>query len=342
MTDSAFDRARAGAAGFWRWWLGELAGLLPRGPLPFSRGARHWADIRPHRDRVEIIRFGWNGGEKLVDRTPLDALDGESWAEMAALTRDYHARIVLVPPLVHILTLRLPKEVRPHLASAIPLQLRDAAPVDPARLTWRVLDVAANGTMIDVRVALARTALIDQLVDGLATQGAAAPPILAEADDRQVMLRSRDRVGLGLGAPWIVALGLLAVTPLCILLALTILLAAKRSEVAALEQRVGPRIELARTVRARHDAAQALDHIVGLPTLSGVAAELAQHLPSTATVHSLDRAEDGTFSITLDAADPDVVRPALAGDRHSAALRETDQSKTPDGRFLIHYQGVWR
>lgn len=342
LSESSLDRARSGLAGFWRWWTSELAQLLPLIRLPLPGRGNAAADIRPHRDRVEIIRFADGAGERLVERTPLDELGPESWTEMVELTSGRNTRILLAPPLVHVLKLTLPKAARARLRTAIPLQLRDVSPVDPTQLTWQIVDVTPAQENIVVRVVIARTMLLDRFVEGISGQTDRVPPIFAEVEDRPILLRSRSGGGPSLPMPWIVAAGILLSTPLWALLALSILVAAKRSDVAELEQEVAPKIAIERTLRERHDTARALAEILKRPTLTGLIADLAGRLPETATAHDLAMAPDGTLSMALEAPDPDTLRPILAADSRIADLRESDQSATNDGRILIHYQGRLR
>lgn len=342
LSATAFDHARAGLSGFWRWWTSELKQLLPTARLRLPGRPSATADIRPHRDRIEIIRFANGAGERLVERTPLDSLNDESWAEMAELTNGHDTRILLAAPLVHVVSLSLPKAARARLRTAIPLQLRDISPIDPTCLTWRIVNITPQGEQIGVRVVIARTGLIERFVDGLSSHSARIPPILAEVGDRHILLRPRTGGGLAIPTPWIIAAGILLSTPLFALLALSLLVAAKRSEVATLQQDVAPKIAMERAIRARYDAARALDRIVRLPTLSGLIHDLAERLPDNASVHDLALSSDGTLSMTVEAPDPDTIRPALAADPHFSNLHELDQSTTGQGSFLIHYQGKLR
>jgi len=338
LSASAFDRARTSLAEFWRWWIGELGQMVPRLGIAIPGSAAATAEIRPYRDRIEIIRWVNGAGERLVERTPLDELGDESWAEMAELTSGCNARIILAAPLIHVLRLKFPKAARARLRSAIPLKLRDASPIDPTSVTWRVVNIIPQEEQIEVSIAIVRTHLIERFVAGLSVHLARVPPIYAEADGRQIFLRGRGG-RFSISAPWLVAVGLLLSTPFCILLALFVLVAVKRSDVAQLEQNVGPKLAIERTIRDRYDAARALDGIVRLPMISAIIDDLAQHLPDDVTVHDLTSSADNMLSIAVETSNADALRAALAADPHMSGLREMDQSTTSQGTFLIRYQG---
>lgn len=342
LSSIAFGRARGTVGGFWRWWMSELAQLVPAARLPRLGRGKLFADIRPYRDRIEMIRSTNGVAERLVEHTPVDDLDSENWSELAELTRGYDARILLAPPLVHVLTLSLPKAARARLKTAIPLQLREVAPVSPDLLTWRIVDVAAREDRIDVRVVIARDELIAGIVDSLAAYDERVPPIFAEIGDRAILLRQRRGGGVALGAPWAIAAAILASTPLWVFLTLSLLVGLKRSDVAELEQQVAPKIAIERSLRDRYETARALKDILNRPAISDVIGDLAGHLPEAASVRELSMSPDGNIAMTVEAADPDALRQALAAAPRLAGLRNTDQSATSTGTFLIHYQGKLR
>lgn len=76
----------------WRWWIGELAGLIPA-HRSFSRKPR--ADIRPSRAEVSIVRIAGSEGERLTEAVPLTAFDTEQWQELGGLLTGHRVRILL-------------------------------------------------------------------------------------------------------------------------------------------------------------------------------------------------------------------------------------------------------
>ncbi len=342
LSTIAFGQARGAVSGFWRWWMSELAQLVPAARVPRLGRGKLFTDIRPYRDRIEMIRSTNNAAERLVEHTPIDDLDGENWSELAELMRGYDARILLAPPLVHVLTLNLPKPARARLKTAIPLQLRDVAPVNPDLLTWRIVDVAPRADRIDVRVVIVRDGLITRITDSLAAYDERVPPIFAEIGDGAILLRPRRGAGIAPGAPWISAAAVLASTPLWVFLTLTLLVGLKRSDVTELEQQVAPKMAIERSLRDHYETARALKDILNRPTISDLIGDLAGHLPESASVHELSMSPDGNIAMTVEAADPDALRQALGTAPRLAGLRNTDQSATSNGTFLIHYQGKLR
>jgi hypothetical protein len=340
LTGSLSSRTHArltpAITGFWRWWTGELLGLLPSGA---GKGA--YAEIRPGRTDVMLVRSTRNEGERLVEHKPLGHFDAENWAEIEALTTGYRTRVLLGPPLVHIITLDLPKAARTRLRSAIPLQLRSHAPVLPELLHWAILDTKAESERLHVRVALVRITTLDDIAQGFRNHGLAAAAILAACEGAQpVLLRPAESMTIRtrLRQPWTIAVAVLLSTPIWMLLALHLLGAREQARADTLGRLASPRLATERRLNEAAQTGAALKDLFAIPPATDAIENLARRVPENAHAVEVAGQDDGGLAFTLETTDPDALRTALTGDTPLPRLREVNQTKTDSGPMRVHYE----
>ena len=330
---------------FGRWWAAELHALVPRGFMVPTIGVSPRADIRPGRTEVEIVRVAKGEGERFVESRTLGAFDEENWAETASLIAGHKSRVLLRAPLIHVLTLRLPKAARSHLLSAIPLQLRDHAPLLPELLEWKIVDTRIDGQHLIVRVVIVRISTLDDITSGFLNHDLALPPIFAELDNERVVPLRDARRSAGraqLSRPLWIAAGIVVSTPLWILLVLHLLVLDQRAKVSAAEELAQPKLAAERRLRDKAALGVALKAVLGHPSVTATIEDLAARLP--ASVHAVDISEtdSGSLDFTLQTTTPEMVPPVLAKDALLVGAREAGRSKTADGAFQLHYATVPR
>lgn len=341
LTDHLRQRALPPLLGFGRWWLAELRAMLPASfAPPFARGTSS-VEIRPSFTGVELIRVAGGTGERFVEDKRLEAFDTANWEETGTLAAGHRTRVLLQAPLIHVLTLKLPKVARRHLRSAIPLQLRDHAPLLPELLHWALVDTRIEDDMLIVRVVIVRLSTLDAIENGFVGHGFAQPPVLAAIDEtRTVILRRGRRVpGTTQPAwPWIIAFALLLSTPGWIWLARHILILHERDRIEQVEVIAQPKMAAERRLGRKAELAQALNTILAMPSATAAIETLAAKVPATA--HAVDVAgrDDGVLAFTLDTSDPDSLRDQLGAGPQLPDLHELDQSQTQTGSMRIRYE----
>ena len=81
--------------------------------------------------------------------------------------------------------------------------------------------------------------------------------------------------------------------------------------------------------------ARAIAQAFAQPRLASTLADLAKHLPSATPIAQAARSRNGALRIALDAADPDELRAALAGDVWFDDFHERGQEERAEGRIRV-------
>jgi hypothetical protein len=330
----------AGAA--WTWWTGELRDMLPR---QWAGGIRAKSDIRLSPDAVVVERSVGDRGERFVDQTPVDRFDNQNWAELAALVRDTDVRVVLQPPDVHLLSIRLPTAARTRLRSAVALQLIERSPLEPELVQWALGRPDVQAETITARVMLCRAQHLDHVQTLFAENEINLRAIAGQVCNEITELRkcsANDNLGflreLSLGKR--IAAGLLASIPLSVVIGATLLASLNASRVEALENEVQPKLAVERTLRQKEDLRRALAPVVGLPSISMLLDDLAGRLPSSAYLKEVERDNDGRMRLRVVARDPDAAQAALKRDPLLPGLHQTGQTPSErEGVDLIYEAG---
>ncbi len=197
---------------FFNWWLGELAGLVPRALIRRFVGNKAVLLIR-----LDGARLNFGGRDSVaLDATavPAPLLRRVQQAESIAL--QLPASIVLRR------VVELPAAATRELAAAVPFlaERHTPFPAGQARVAWRVLGPAPTAGRVQLELAATEAAGLAQLVGRLHQLGIPVGAIHVGADDRSPPLdfASGGFFGRGrrwLAEPWRV---LLAAT-LCLMLA---------------------------------------------------------------------------------------------------------------------------
>lgn len=316
----------AGAA--WHWWTGELRDLLPQ---RWSGGKAARSDIMLEPDAVVVERIAGGIGERFVDQTPIGDFDQQNWAELADLTQDTNARILLQAPDVHLLTMKLPTAARTRLRSAVALQLIERSPLELELVQWKLGRPEVHADMIAVPVMLCRTDRLDHIQTLFAENELSVRSIAGQVGDHIIDLRkcgANDNLAflrkLSLGKR--IAAGLVASLPLSIGIGAALLASLNASKVDALESEVRPKLSVERTLRQKEDLRQALAPVVALPTISMLLDDLAGRLPSSAYLKDVARDEAGAIRLRVVTRDPDAAQDALKGDPLLPGLHQVGQS----------------
>jgi hypothetical protein len=319
----------------WRWWTGELAGLIPK-RLSLSLARTRTADIYPSRDGVALVRTAQGQGERLVEVTPITAFTSENWQEIAALVAGHRTRVILRAPLAHIITLRLPKAARPYLRTAVPLQLGEHAPLPLDSLAWALVDTRLDHDRLFARVAMVRRDVIETLEAGFHEQALSVPPILVETSDGKRVTLRRERGAAALPRPWTWAVIVLALTPFLLLLFLEILVLHEQSQVTGLEEAARPALAAERHIREQAQVARGLNQLFVAPAVTSIVENLADQLPASAHALELSGREGGLVDITVAASDPKAAGMALLADPRLTAAARPTLTTSPDGNSTLH------
>ncbi len=279
----------ATARAFLAWWLGELAGLVPRALLRRFVGNRAVLLIRLEGDRLD---FG--GQETLgLDAAALPAPLLRHVQQAGSVAFELPAGMVLRR------VVDVPAAATRELAAAVPFLIERHTPFPPgqARVAWRVLGAAAPNGRVQLELAATAAAALDRLVARLHTLGIPVGAIRVQGDDRRPPLdfASGGFFGRGrrwLAEPWRV---LLAAT-LCLMLAGPIVVAAcvhLRAEAitAALAARgAKPQDAAQQEQHLRNDEADArmLSERLAAPDALSVLDHVTNALPDSAWLFSFD------------------------------------------------------
>ena len=123
------------------------------------------------------------------------------------------------------------------------------------------------------------------------------------------------------------ALALLIATPLGVLAALTLAKAQVASDIAALEEEVGPKIRSEARARSLAAAELVLQPIASRPPATSIVAALAGALPQSATLRSLTVDDNGKVHTTVAGASAVSLQAALAPAFHSVTAFDDTTSQ---------------
>lgn len=323
----------------WRWWTSELRALLPE-RFRTDAPAAPRADIRPRSDSVEVDVVRDGVGQRFADAKPLEDLDSEGWAELAALIEGSRARIVLESPDKFTTSLTLPLAARRRLKSAVALQLSQVAPVDPSLLRWATRSNQAGPDRIQVDVAMARADRVARLQELFEINGLAPPPVFAAMGDEPLELAAGRRVAVtapnqaGTGA-WVAAALLIASIPLTTALGATILRSSAESRAVMLEKSALPRLKEEARARRSEELRRGLRPLVGHPGVTATLEDLATRLPMTDHVVSVRQSGDRILDLTVQAADAEAVEAALKESPLLPHVTVADIAPASGGRFNV-------
>jgi len=326
----------------WRWWTDELRGLLPQ---RWIGGGKSRSDIRLTPDSVVVERVTGALGERFVDQTPIDRFGNQNWTELAALAQDSDVRVLLQPPDVHLLSIRLPAAARSRLRAAVALQLIERSPLEPELVQWMHGRPQVQGEMLSVPVMLCRAERLDHVQTLFAENEISLRSIAGRVGEDSIELRTcgaNDTLQLFRHLPLgkRIAAGLLASIPLSVTIGAMLLASLNASKVDALEREVQPKLSVERTMRQKEDLRQALAPVVALPTISMLLDDLAGRLPASAYLKEIARDGDGRMRFRVVARDPDAAQDALKRDPLLPGLHQTGQTPSEqEGVDLIYEAG---
>ena len=333
-------RARA----FGRWWLAELAALVPSRFKPGAK-APH-ADIRFFPDRVEVVRVDGEEGVRLVDPRPIETLDSDAWAELAGIVDATRARIILEAPDIYVTKVRLPTAARAKFRSAIALQLESLAPLDPALIVWNCVlaELVPDGVVVEL--AMARQARIARISELFAAADAPMPPIHAatargtiELAAGHVGARSPDAARNRLAL--MVAAGLLISIPLTTIIVARASTWARQSSIELLQRQVIPKLAAQRRVRDTEELKALLRPVAARPTITSLVADLAAHIPESGYVR-VAKGTGRSVTIVVDTQQSEALAAALGRADSLKKLRIEDQTPGEPGHVIVSLSGSSR
>jgi len=326
----------------WHWWIAELRAMVPA-RLAQRRGRIEHAAIHMFPDRTEIEHIAHETGRTLVDDRPLAQLDRAAWQELAELIGNARARIVLDPSDYYVTDITLPKAARKRLNTAVALRLSQISPVMPELLCWTSTPVEIDEKAVTVRVAMARSARIEEIQSLFEANGIEPPPIVIEgAAGSFELARGHDASRKALPQverrAWLFAGLLVATIPVSTLAGGTLLRTINDDRAQMLQRDVAPKLAAERRARHAEDLRSALRPLVARPSVSETLDALAERLPPSVYVRSAGQGPDRTLSITIDTADLADVESSLAESPLFPGIALIDQTAGEDGRVLATYR----
>jgi len=326
---SAFADLRESSARFLRWWSGELLAMVPESVVA-RRKPKPRSDIALTPDGITIDRVAQGIGERYAESRPIEALDEDGWAELGQVIDGTRPRIVLDVPDVYIASLDLPAAARGRLNAAVSLHLPQVAPLDPSLLVWTAIPGPALGGRISVSVAMARAARADALQDMFANHGLPIPAIAAVGPNGPVELQ---RSGAGGAASWEAranraaigtALLLLLSMPLTTVAGAWLLAGMAEGEAERISREIAPRLVQERKAERDGELRRALALVYAHPAATATVEALALGAPDTDYLVSASRSPDGSLQASVDSADPEALKAAMAKTPFRPALQAID------------------
>ncbi|GIK88485.1 MAG: hypothetical protein BroJett026_39660 [Betaproteobacteria bacterium] len=181
---------RSGAAGFGRWWAGELAALLPSATRAAVRRRRMRPVVAFADDGATLWQPYARGGEIGMDRVarvlPGDEAAGRAAIEALARSAGSAAVVIaLAPQQVLRRTLALPEAIEENLRQALRYDLDRHTPFRPDDLYFDAVVAARDPARAQIRVELAtaRRAVVDKAVQTVEAWGATVVAVVPEAPD---------------------------------------------------------------------------------------------------------------------------------------------------------------
>ena len=301
---SALAQGRDLIHGFFGWWLGELAGMVPKRLRAAASGERPRLVLVVEADRARLLSTA-GGGEQLLGEAPLDGEDPalRLGAALRQAGRSRRAVVRLGRGLGLRKSLDLPLAAQTDLNQALRFDMDRITPfrADEVLFAWRVLRVDQERRRLQVELQLAPGQRADQALE-LAT-GLGLQPQRLELDEGEhggsrldLMPRASGRAG----ASRLNRLLLLLVAALA-LAAVLIPLHEQRQRAAALEAEVAAArgaaeksMQLRQTLETLSAAGNfVVRQKVASPMVAEIVAELSRVIPDQAHVVQLDLHDGG-------------------------------------------------
>jgi general secretion pathway protein L len=238
---------RQKASHFWRWWAGEISGLLPE-RLSLLRGGAGTPLIAVEGDELTLVdpQAAASGGERKISVGALDEPRRKSalraFLERAGETRG-RARVALGRDEALVRRVTLPAATEENLEQVLAFEMDRLSPfrAEEVYFDYRVVSRDPASGQITVELALARRALVDARVQQLRSMGASVQGVsLRDGGARAPLdlLPSEQRGARESSREALVRLALIWAVLLLLFAALVVPLYRKREEVLALHPQV--------------------------------------------------------------------------------------------------------
>lgn len=324
----------AAAAGFLRWWGSELADTV-RALNPRSKPNGPAVRILIEPDCVAVEQRQGDSAERFVEARSFDSFDAGAFAELGALIAGTRPRLVLQPPDIFTTSLALPLAVRSRLDAAVALQIAEIAPLRPELLVWTIVERETRDERLHVRIAMAKRARIDTIVERFVEHDLPVPIICAADGDEGTpfpQARSQGWAGVDFGRHGFALLSamLLATIPLTTLAASAVLSVRAGWRAAALEQPVRDIRSAERTAKRMEERRHLLAPLYRQPAAATILNALAKSLPPGDWLRSIQRKADGALTLTVVTRDEAALDKALRASALMSGARVSDRTSGKD------------
>lgn len=175
---SVMSHIGGGLASFFRWWFGELAGLVPRRVRSAVQSTRPALTVRLSEDEM-ILDGGTVGDAEDAVRIDIKSADtGQTQRRIAAALTNRgsgKADVVLCLPFEDVLfrTLEMPREAEPELQQALTLQIDRLTPFkrDEVCFDYRIIARTPGSRQMTVELAVVPRAAVEEAVDAFEEWG---------------------------------------------------------------------------------------------------------------------------------------------------------------------------
>ena len=319
MNALAFPKASATQTlqRFWYWWSDELAALVPQ-RLKEAARERNRLDIILSADGVVVEEVIGGVGRRLVEASPLEALDTEAWSEIEQFCAGHVPRLLLAPYDFLRIDLQLPRAASADLNQAMRLQLHLHSPLKPEATEWGVRKTGISGEKLNTALIVARTSRIDAICSLFAEHGLMPPAIAAPLDDLPLVLRkpldlAGDRESTNVKRIYALAAAMVFLVPIVTMFAADIISASNDAEAAQIEIKIAPKLAANREAQRAENRRRKLSPIAQAPSMVLIMEEVAKLLPDTMWVRSATALSGRRVILVVEAPEgKDAAEPLLA------------------------------
>lgn len=342
MTASLVTNLLNHSTQFLRWWLGELADLWSLLPIK-GHTRRRYSHIYLEADRVIVDRRIGPQVDRFVEQRAFDALGADGQSELQELTNGAPATLLLSSPDIYSISLSLPAIARSRLTSAVSLQMPIIAPLKPDLLSWSITAVRRETNQLQVDIVMAKRATLDGLraisEEISADSWAIAPAHAPEHPFKDYEGARRTPSAWAKELRW-VGLAVLALCsiPFTIIVAGALLTARADGQADRLRDQATEKRSAIQTAVRLEDQRRAAAPLFGQADAATLLNELAERLPPSDWLRSLERRPSGAISFTVSTGDEAALDAALRQSDLLPGVHVSDQTPAADGHSDVTYE----
>ncbi|MEM6832143.1 MAG: PilN domain-containing protein [Pseudomonadota bacterium] len=344
------SQSRKHVSDFLNWWFDELAGLVPSRVK--NRRAKQFARlIFGEHTRFEAPND--TGAYDCILKADTQSLSESEWAEIGAYTQSNGLNITLDPRDILFLQIHLPLKASAHLEEAIDFQLLQESPLKTgcAEYAYRTLDKRKSVKGIDVRIAVVRRELLEDIRRQITARGISNASIEAKEENHSYRFNTDTRsskLALSHGLQCGLLASLFLIPLFTVLALITIgkyLISDLNEDIEQLKADLQGQLVIAKRQAVISSAGQTLTEIADRPSVTAILDVLAVSIPNDSWLSSISVSGD---VVILNGTSPDAnaVAAALRSHQAFAAVsldeigRRQNTSSVPSFRITARVSGA--